>query len=159
MELEFDITMDAGTLYDYMLHHTYGTFQGLFGTGVGALMIIGFGATGYVLWLIGGIIILAYLPCTLFLKSRQQMLANPAFKRPLHFRMTEEGVEISQGEKKEFQKWKDMVKATSTTKSIILYTSSINASVFPRKALGEKEVLVIEMICKHMEPGKVKIKQ
>lgn len=86
------------------------------------------------------------------------MLATPAFQEPLHYRMTEEGVEISQKETKEFQSWEYMVKATSTGKSIILYTSSVNACIFPREDLGDKQVAVIEMISKHMPPAKVKIK-
>lgn len=158
MELEFDVTINSKVLYDYMLHHTYSGFQGVLGTAVGGLMIVGFAATGYVIWLIAGIILLVYQPWSLFLKSKQQMLMTPAFKQPLHYHLTEEGVEISQGEEKEFQAWKDMIKATSTGKSIILYTSNVNASIFPRKDLGEKQMAVIEMISKHMEPKKIKIK-
>lgn len=158
MELELDIKIDAKVLYDYMLHHTYGSFQGVLGTAIGALMIIGFISTQYVIWLIGGLVLLAYLPWSLFLRSKQQMINTPAFQEPLHYRITEQGVEISQNEKKEFQSWEQMVKATSTSKSIILYTSKVNASIFPRKDLGEKEVLLIEMISKHMEAKRVKIK-
>ncbi len=158
MELELDIKIDAKVLYDYMLHHTYGSFQGVLGTAIGALMIIGFISTQYVIWLIGGLVLLAYLPWSLFLRSKQQMINTPAFQEPLHYRITEQGVEISQNEKKEFQSWEQMVKATSTRKSIILYTSKVNASIFPRKDLGEKEVLLIEMISKHMEAKRVKIK-
>lgn len=158
MELEFDVKVTSKVLYDYMLHHTYGSFQGVIGTAVGALMLVGFAVTGYGIWLIGGIVLLAYLPWSLFWKSKQQMLNTPAFQNPLHYRMTEEGVEISQGEAKEFQTWEHMVKATSTGKSIILYTSRFNASIFPREDLKEKEVAVIEMISKHMPPTKVKIK-
>ena len=158
MELEFDVKVDSKVLYDYMLHHTYGSFQGVLGTGVGALMLVGFAVTGYVIWLIAGIVLLAYLPWSLFLKSKQQMLSTPAFKKPLHYRMTEDGVEISQGEAKEFQKWEHMTKATSTGKSIILYTSPVNASIFPRADLKDKEVAVIEMISTHLPPNKVKIK-
>ena len=158
MELELDIKIDAKVLYDYMLHHTYGSFQGVLGTAIGALMIIGFISTQYVIWLIGGLVLLAYLPWSLCLRSKQQMINTPAFQEPLHYRITEQGVEISQNEKKEFQSWEQMVKATSTRKSIILYTSKVNASIFPRKDLGEKEVLLIEMISKHMEAKRVKIK-
>ena len=158
MELELEIKIDAKVLYDYMLHHTYGSFQGVLGTAIGALMIIGFISTQYVIWLIGGLVLLAYLPWSLFLRSKQQMINTPAFQEPLHYRITEQGVEISQNEKKEFQSWEQMVKATSTRKSIILYTSKVNASIFPRKDLGEKEVLLIEMISKHMEAKRVKIK-
>ena len=158
MELEFDVKVNSKVLYDYMLHHTYGSFQGVLGTAVGALILVGFAATGYVIWLIAGVVLLAYLPWSLFLKSKQQMLNTPAFKEPLHYRMTEEGVEISQREAKEFQKWENMYKASSTGKSIILYTSSINACIFPREDLKENEVAVIEMISKHMPTNRVKIK-
>ena len=158
MELEFDVKVDSKVLYDYMLHHTYGSFQGVLGTAVGALMLVGFAITGYVIWLIAGIVLLAYLPWSLFLKSKQQMLSTPVFQKPLHYRMTEEGVEISQGEAKEFQKWEHMWKATSTGKSIILYTSRVNACIFPRADLKGKEVAVIEMISQYMSPANVKIK-
>ena len=158
MELEFDVKVNSKVLYDYMLHHTYGSFQGVLGTAVGALMLIGYVVTGYVIWLIAGIVLLAYVPWSLFLKSKQQMLNTPAFKHPLHYRMTEEGVEISQGEAKEFQRWEHMYKATSTGKSIILYTSRFHACIFPREDLKENTVTVIEMISKDMSPTKVKIK-
>ena len=62
MEIEFDVKIDAGVLYDYMLHHTYSSFSGVLGTAVGALILVGFAATGYVIYLIAGIVILAYLP-------------------------------------------------------------------------------------------------
>ena len=158
MELEFDVKVNSKVLYDYMLHHTYGSFQGVLGTAVGALMIVGYAATGYMIWLIAGIVLLAYLPWSLFLRSKQQMLNTPAFKETLHYRMTEEGVEISQKDAKEFQKWEHMYKAASTGKSIILYTSAVNACIFPRVDLKENEVAVIEMISKHMPTNKVKIK-
>lgn len=158
MEVEFDVKIDEKVLYDYMLHHTYSSFSGILGTVVGSLLMAVFLSTHHVIYLIAGAIILAYLPWTLSLRSRQQMLKTPAFKEPLHYRLTEEGVEISQGEAKEFQKWENMHKASSTGKSIILYTSTINASIFPRRDLGDKQAAVIEIISRHMPPRKVKIK-
>ena len=86
------------------------------------------------------------------------MLNTPAFREPLHYRITEEGVEISQNLVKEFQSWENMYKATATGKSIILYTSRVNASIFPRKDLGEKQILLVQMISKHMPANRVKIK-
>ena len=82
MELEFDVKVNSKVLYDYMLHHTYSSFQGVIGTLVGALMLVGFAVTRYVIWLIAGIVLLAYVPWSLFLKSKQQMLNTPAFKNP-----------------------------------------------------------------------------
>ncbi len=82
----------------------------------------------------------------------------PVFTEPLHYKMTEEGVEVSQKETQQFQKWEDMYRAVSTGKSLILYTDKIHASIFPRKDLGEKQSAVIAMISSHMEPGKVQIR-
>lgn len=158
MEVEFDIQMTSADLYDYMLHHTYNSAQGLIGSVAGALMIVAAVAGAGVLCLIAGMIVLFYLPITLFLKSKQQFLMNASFKRPLHFKMTEEGIEVSQGEETQSQKWEEMHKAVSTMKSIILYTSPVNASIFPRRELGEKIPGVIEMISTHMPSSKVKIR-
>ena len=158
MELEFDVKMTANVLYDYMLRHTYYSASGLLGTMVGALMIVWFGMKGGVFFLIAGVVVLAYLPWTLFIKSRQQMLNTPAFKEPLHYKMTDQGVEVSQGEVVEFQKWEDMYKAVSTPKSLIVYTTKINASIFPKQDLGEMTPAVIAMISTHMSPAKVKIR-
>ena len=155
MEVEFDVKIDSGVLYDYMLHHTYTSFAGVLGTTVGALMLVAFGMTGHIIYLIAGLVILLYQPGSLFLKAKQQALTNPAFK---HYKMTEEGVEVSQGEATEFQKWEDMVKAVSTARSIVLYTTRINASIFPRRDLKDNLSKAVEMISTHMPPKKVNIR-
>ncbi len=158
MEVEFDVKITPGILYDYMLFHTYTSASGLIGSVVGALLVIAFFMGYGVLFLIAGAVILLYLPWTLFIKSRQQYLSNPSFKTSLHFKMTEEGVEVSQKGEVQSQKWEDMYKAVSTPRSLILYTTPVNASIFPRKDLGEKSVGVIQMISTHMSPKKVKIR-
>lgn len=157
MEINFEVKVSAGVLYDYMLRHTYSSFAGLLGTVVGALILVAYSMNGHFIYLIAGVVILVYQPASLYLKAKQQAL-NPVFKNPLCYRMTEEGVEVSQGEVTEFQKWEDMVKAISTTKSIILYTSRVNASIFPKQELGDKLPKVVEMISVHMPAKKVNIR-
>lgn len=157
MEIEFDVNIKASDLYDYLLCHTYGKAQGLIGSAVGALLIICFLAEGHFIFLLAGIVILLYLPWTLYLKSRQQAL-NKCFQSPLHYKLTEEGIEVSQGDTKELQTWEQMHKACSTPKSLFVYTSPVSACIFPKRELGEKKIKVIEMISTHMEPKKVKIK-
>ena len=158
MGVEFDVKMEAGILYDYLLHHTFTSFFGILGAVAGALFIVVAYTQGKVLPLIAGIMLLLYQPWTLFLRSRQQMLNNPAFREPLHYRLTEEGIEVSQKGERQNQKWEDMYKAVSTGKSIIVYTSKISACIFPKKDIGEDKYKVIEMISTHMPPKKVKIR-
>ena len=158
MEIEFDVNITSSALYDYMMSHTYHTLSGLIGTVVGALMIVGFFIKWHVVFLIAGLVIILYLPWTLFIKSKQQYLTNEAFKKPLHYKLDDEGIEVSQGDTVQKQKWEDMYKATSTAGNILVYTNKINACIFPKKDLGEKKSAVIQAISTHMDPSKVKIR-
>ena len=66
---------------------------------------------------------------------------------------------MSQGEDEMVQPWAAVVKASSTNRSLLLYTSKVNAWIFPKRDLGEKRQDVIEMIATHVSPDRVKIKQ
>lgn len=156
--VEMDVKISANDLYDYMLKHAYSGVQGLLGSCVGALFIVIAVMTGRWPFIIFGAILLLYLPCTFFLRSRQQVVMNPSFQQPLHYLLDEKGLTVSQGENSAFFGWEDMVKAVSTNNSIILYTTVVNATIFPKKQLGDKLPMVIEMIATHMPPAKVKIK-
>jgi hypothetical protein len=158
MELEFDVKITASAMYDYLLYHTYTSLSGLLGTIVGVFLIMAFVATKYPIYLIAGLVLIFYLPCTLFLRANQQVVNTPAFKKPLHYKMTDEGISVSQGESEEKQSWDSCYKAVSTSKSIIVYTSRTTASIFPKSDLGDKKDALVQMISTHMPPQKVKIR-
>ncbi len=155
--LEFDVTINAKILYDYLLRHTYNSAAGILGSTAGALGIVAFFLTGYLPYLIFGVILLLYLPISLSIRARRQA-ANPVFSKPLHYKMTEDGVSVSQDGEEQFQKWEDMYQAVSTSRSIILYTGKYQASIFPRVCLAGMQSDVIAMISAHMPPKKVKIR-
>ena len=158
MEIEFDVKITPNILYDYMLRHTYNSLSGIMGSVVGVLMLILFASNRQPICLIIGAVILLYLPWTLFLRSRQQALNTPAFKKPLHYRLSDEGIEVSQDDTTEQMGWDGMVKAVSTINSIIVYTTKTNACIFPKRDLEDNKYKVIEIISTHMPPGKVKIR-
>jgi hypothetical protein len=156
--LDLTVKIEAGDLYDYMLMHAYNSPAGLVGSTFGAILIVFAIATKQWIFIVLGLVMLLYLPWTLFLKSRSQILSNSSFQEPLRYTLDEEGLTVSQGEAQEKMAWKDMHKAVSTGRSIILYTSRINATIFPKRQLGEQRTAVIEIISTHMPPGKVKIR-
>lgn len=158
MEIEFDVKITPNILYDYMLQHTYSRLPGLMGTLVGVLLLFLFVNNKQPLILIIALVVLLYLPWTLFLKAAQQAKGNPAFRKPLHYKLTEEGIEVSQDGTAEKMGWENMVKAISTPKSIIVYTTAVNACIFPKSDLGEGKMKAIEIISTHMPPKKVKIR-
>ncbi|MCM1268561.1 MAG: YcxB family protein [Bacteroidales bacterium] len=158
MEIEFDVKINANILYDYMLQHTYSRLPGIMGTFVGVLLLFLFGANRQPLILLIALVVLLYLPWTLFLRAASQAKGNPAFQKPLHYRLTEEGIEVSQDDTTEKMGWENMVRALSTPKSIVVYTTAVNACIFPKADLGEKKYKAIEIISTHMPPKKVKIR-
>jgi len=160
MEVEFDVKMTTSALYDYNMHHTYTSASGVIGTMVGILLLVGYTRdTSFLALLVAGLVILFYSPVTLFTRSKKQILLNPAFKNPLHYKMTDEGVTVSNGEEAMTVEWKDMYKAYSTNQSIILATGKNHAWIFPKKVLGENKSSVIRMISTHMSPELIRIKQ
>ena len=158
MELEFDVKMTPAAMYDYLLHHTYSGMSGIIGAVAGVFCIMVFLANQYTIYLIAGIVMLAYLPVSLFLRANQQIQGTPAFKKSLHYKMTDEGISVSQDDMEETQSWETCYKAVSTRSSIILYTSKTTASIFPKKDLGEKKDALVQIISTHMPPAKVKIR-
>ncbi|MGL5259772.1 MAG: YcxB family protein [Lachnospiraceae bacterium] len=158
MELEFDVKMDSKILYDYLLHYNYSTFSGIFGSIIGALFIVGFFLGNGAIFLIVGVVILGYIPWTLFIRSKQQIISNPVFKTAIHYKVTEQGIEVSQEGMQEVLEWSYITKVASTRKSIFLFSGLKNATIIPRSALKDREVIFLEAICKNVEPNRVKIR-
>lgn len=159
MEVKFEVKISCSHLFDYLVHFTYLSLQGLIGVLAGAFFMVQYFLSFKLMYLAVGLIILGYLPVSLFLKAKQQSL-NPVFKEPLHYRMTEEGVYVSQGEEEQMQKWEDMYKAGATIGSVLLYTAKRSAAIFPKRQLQKQDVYekVVEMISTHMPPKKVNIR-
>ncbi len=158
MEVRLTVKIQAGDIYDYMLYHQYTSPAGLIGSAVGALLVVAFFMNRQLIFLVAGVIILLYLPWTLFLKSRQQALTNPAFAQELEYILNDEGLSVRQGEAEETQSWENMYRAVSTGRSIIVYTSPINATIIPKRCMVDSKMDVIRVISTHMPPKKVKIR-
>lgn len=156
--VDLDVKIEAGDLYDYMLMHTYSSAAGVMGTAFGAVLILLALGTQRWAFIALGVLLILYLPWTLFVKSRRQVLSNPSFQKPLHYVLDDQGLTISQGEDSVQYLWEEMHKAVSTGRSIILYTSRVNATLFPKRQIEDKKTNVIEMISTHMPPSKVKIR-
>ncbi len=158
MKIEFDVHMTVSAMYDYMLYHTMHSFTGILGEFIGIFLIAGFIFSKQPIYLIAGIVVVFYLPVSLYINAKRQVMLNPVFKNPIHFTLDEEGITVSVLEQSESQKWEDMRKAVSTGRSIIIYTNKINASIFPKVDLAEKLPDVIKMISTHMDAKKVFIR-
>ena len=157
-ELELDAHMSTGVLYDYLLHHVYTSLAGPLGTCLGLAAVAYFAYSKEILYLIMGLLLIFYLPLTLWRRAATLMLATPAFKEKLHYRFSESGFTVSQGGERNCIRWDLCTKAVSTGKSILIYTGPKNASIFPRKQIEGGAELLIAVIARHMEPKRIKIR-
>ena len=159
MEVDFDVRMDVPTLFDYLFRHTYTGIEGIAGISIGLIAAGLFIVTKQWMYLIAAVIVFCYPPLTLLFQAMRQIRTNPAFKDVIHYHLGEEGVAVSQGTNSQTMHWERMHKAVETGKSIILYTGPVNASIFPKKDLGEKESALRKTIALYLEPGKNKLKK
>ena len=159
-EISFDVHMNKDVLYDYMVHHAYTGAGGILGTCFGFMGVLAFFQADERNWLllIIGLLLIFYLPINLKYKSFMQMKLTEEFKKPLHYEIGKEGIEISQDDHKQSITWEQCHKVVSTRLSIVVYTGKRNASVFPRKDLGDNLSSLIAVISENMDPKKVKIR-
>lgn len=110
------------------------------------------------LYLIGGFVIVVYQPVSLYLRAKKQVATNEVFKTELHYILDDKGITVQSGENSDSLEWNRIYKAVSTMRSIIVYTTRINACIFPKEDLGGQKDEVVKMICTHMDPKQVNIK-
>lgn len=161
MKIEFDVKMTTAKMYDYMLRHVFTTFAGIIGEVLGILLIVSFfvyETDQRWLYLIMGIVVVLYQPVSLYMRAKKQVLSNDVFKEPLHYVLDEKGITVSSKEDQSSLEWSMMYKAVSTTRSIIIYTTKINACIFPKEDMKDQKDAIIKMICTHMDPKQVNIK-
>lgn len=156
--IECDVKIGKADLYDYNLKYTYSKFINILAEIVGFVAVVyGIYGGNYPLAIIG-LLVVVYLPVTLWIRSAQVAALSPAFKNPLHYRLDDEGLTVSQGENEETISWGDCVKAVSTSRSVLVFTSRTGATIFPRNQLGDKMPLIIQCISQNMSSDKVTIK-
>lgn len=158
MEVNFDVKMTFSALFDYKLQHSYKQAISILSTAVGLVMIYAFIRYSKWYFLVGGILLVLYLPLTLIKNTFVQMKMVPSFKNVMHYRICEEGIEASLGEEKQLIPWENCVKACGTKMSYFVYTSKNTAFIFPKASMGDQTMGTLQMISTHMDPSKVKIR-
>lgn len=165
MEITFDVKMTAADMYNFLLYHSYRNFQGVFGTFLGAailiLAIITYGDVTIgqtALYLAFAVIFLVYTPLTLYMRAKGQVDKNPAFKKPITYVLSAEGIATVQDDQKAQAKWQDIFKVRSTKKNLLLYLSKVNAVVLPKECIGDQYDAVVSCIQENVPKGRVRIR-
>ncbi|MGB4658401.1 MAG: YcxB family protein [Mobilitalea sp.] len=157
MIVEFDVEMTVAKIYDFMLKHAFSTWKGLSGEIAGLVLLVGFFITGNLLLFCFGLLAMIYIPLTIYLKAKKQMEQASAHPNKIHYIISEHGIAILAGDKKQFQSWSKLYKVVSTGKSIIVYTDEMNACILPKEDMGLTRKTVMEFIYANMSKERVQL--
>ncbi len=158
--IEFDVKMTVGTLFDFKIQYAYKQAVTILSTCVGFVLCFLFltGKQTNIIYLLFGILLILYVPVTSIYNAFVQVKMIPSFQKPLHYKLSEEGIEISQEDVTQTLPWEQVVKATGDRKSLFVYSSKRAAFIFPRTAMGDNTTDVIAMIARNIPPKNMKIR-
>ena len=165
MTAEFDVTITSRDMYRFNMYHAYHGFQGIFATIIGIIVLIVSIATAgkvetmyTVLYAVFGIIFLIYVPVSLYMRSKQQILSSEVLKQSLHYRLDEEGVHVSQNGQTADLLWEQIYKMVATKSNLLIYSSRVNAYVIPMNVMGAEYETVAQLAQNHLEKYRLKLK-
>ncbi len=163
MAVEFDVTITDKDMFRFNLYHAYHGFQGIMATVVGVWLLImaaiSYGRVGLgntVIYLILGIVFLAYVPGSLYLRSKKQIASSEVLKRPLHYKVDEQGVHVSQDGQTADLEWKQIYKMVSTKSNLLIYSTRVNAYVIPRELIKDEYETILSLAISHMDSYRLK---
>lgn len=165
MRSEFDIQITTKSMYNFLMYHAYKGTSGLLNILIGIGMIAyyfyarGGEGTNTWLFLFFGVLFLVYQPWTLYSRAVKQAKLNPVFKQPLTYVLTEDGIEVRQGESANQITWNQVYTVRENGMSILLYTSNKNAFIWVKSQLKDQESQVREFLAKKVDAKKLKLKR
>lgn len=166
MKTEFDIQLSPVDMYRYNLYHTYTTASGYLGILAGVIAIAAafwkwgeVSLSQTVMYLALGVILLAYTPVTLYLRSKQQVLGSPVLKNVLHYTIDDTGITTSQGEMSSTLEWGAVYRVVATKHNILVCINPRNAFIIPRAQVEQEYGAIRKLAQEHLETYRFKMKE
>lgn len=164
MNTEFEIKIKTMDMYRFLMYHAYHGASGVFSIVAGlALIAFFFIRRGQLenswIFLVFGVLFLAYLPWTLLNRAAQQVKLGTAFKKPLKYILSEEGVSVRQEEAAAEVAWEDICRVRETGSSILVYTGKKNAFIWVKSQMGDQETKVRELLRAHVPAKNLSLKK
>lgn len=163
--IEFDVTITAKDMFRYNVYHNYRNFNGIMSVVLGVVCLV-LCVSGimteadisYILLmaLFGGYLTV-FTPVRIYLNSIKQVKMTPSFQKPLHYKIDEHKISVSQGGAESLFLLSDVWKAVDTGSAIAIYVTRIRAYVFPKRDLKEKETALKEILKKGLSKQQYRI--
>lgn len=154
MNLEFDVKMTTKDLYKYNMRNAYTSMQGILSIICSALVVFVFiwkfdslTLLYKALFVVLAIAFLAYIPISLYIRSKQIVATTDVFKEPLTFIFEDEAINLKSPVATEDDEtilpWEDIYRVVRTKSLILIYTNRVSAYIIPREQIADKEEEII----------------
>lgn len=157
MNLEFDVKMTTKDLYKYNMRNAYTSMQGILSIICSALVVFVFiwkfdslTLLYKALFVVLAIAFLAYIPISLYIRSKQIVATTDVFKEPLTFIFEDEAINLKSPVATEDDEtillWEDIYRVVKTKSLILIYTNRVSAYIIPREQIADKEEEIITIL-------------
>ncbi len=160
-EKVFRINMTKEALTSFMFTSYYsrigGIFSvlfGLFGVGMAVREIFfreRMDTTGLAAYVIIAIVCLVVNPITLLSRAGKQLKTSPSYQQPIEYALLPEGLSVSQGEEHLDMPWDLIYRIRMTGKMVAIYTSKVNAFVWPLSELGKDKASILARVVQYTQ--------
>ncbi len=168
MSVHFDVKLSSQDMYRFNLYHAYTSMQGILSIVMGVFIIgviivsdqfhsISSGGPYVAI----ALVFLLYVPITLRVRSKRQILMSEALKNTLHFELNEEGIKVSSNAAGEDATlpWDYVYKAVTTKHNFLIYSNRVNAYVVPKAQVQDVLPQIYDAFEAHCKDFRLKIKR
>ncbi len=140
--ITFSVKMTWKEIFKFTMHHTYHSIAGIFGVLLSlfalANLIISFDKLSDQSKTIMTIVaawFLIFEPLRMLFRSKSQMKLVKAYRKPLDYRVDEQGITVSQDEESQTIEWERLYRIIETKSQFLVYSNRINSFIFPKSSL------------------------
>ena len=161
-EKEFRINMTKDALTNFMLTSYYSRIGGCFSVLLGIAGVVmavreiffreNIDITGLAAYCIIAVVCLIVNPVLLISRAKKQLETSPSYKQPISYTLLPEYMLVTQGEEHLEISWDLIYKIKMTGKMVAIYTSKINAFVWPLSELGDDRSSILSRIVQYTQP-------
>ncbi len=153
--------MTKEALTNFMVTSYYRRFSGIFSillglAGIGmAVREIFFrehmDVPGLAAYVIIALLCLVFNPVTLVSRAKKQLETSPSYQQPVEYTLLPEMMVVSQGEEHLEIGWELIYKIRMTGKMVAIYTSKVNAFVWPLSELGDEKSAILSRVVQYTQ--------
>ena len=165
MEVSFEVKLRPEDLYRFNMYQTYTGMQGILSIVIAAVVFVMAAITGHsgsisymFLYIFIGMMVLFYIPVTLWTRAKHTIRTNEVLANPLRFTLTDKAICVTQADQSGELPWDQIYKMISNRKQVLIYSNRINAYIIPRDQIEAQYQQIAEITKAKLPSYRIRMK-